>query len=55
MDFDAWLAQVDALFENHYGFHHDDVEDWLWHDSFRAGDTPQVAFEDWEAEQRRWL
>lgn len=55
MDFEDWMTQVNALFQTHYSCHSDDVEDWLWYDSWQAGLSAEEAFEDWEEEQRRYL
>ena len=47
MDFDSWKLEVDKLFVQTFELTSDDVEDYLWYDSFRAGATPKEAFEGW--------
>lgn len=47
MKFDAWKEELNTIFVGEFGRDSECFEDYLWHDSFRDGLTPEEAFEDW--------
>lgn len=55
MDYDTWINKVDSFLVREVGLHHDDMEDWLWYDSFEAGDKPEEAAKEFLYEQDFYL
>ena len=41
--FAQWMDAVDRVLESRIGFSSGDLEDWMWRDSFEAGDSPRDA------------
>lgn len=46
MTFEQWKQEVNLLCIKEYGVDTDEMPDWLWHDAFKDGLTPEEAFED---------
>ena len=41
--FEQWMKAVDAALESRLGLSSGDLEDWMWMDSYEAGDSPRDA------------